>query len=153
MSRPYERPEWFAGADAAQNCTGYFFVGIGGAGMSGIARVLHQQGFRVSGSDRTASLVTDRLVAEGIPVTIGHAHARPHEGDLIVVTDAVELEESPEVAWAREHGRPLWRRSQALAHALRDYKVIAVTGTHGKTTTSSLLAWILEQAGLAPGFL
>lgn len=150
MSRPYERPEWFAGADAASQCSGFFFVGIGGAGMSGIARVLHQQGFRVSGSDRTASLVTDRLVAEGIPVTIGHAHARPHEGDLIVVTDAVELEESPEVAWAREHGRPLWRRSQALAHALRDHKIIAVTGTHGKTTTTTMLGEALAAAGQDP---
>lgn len=128
----------------------FFLVGIGGAGMSALARMLKHRGFEVEGTDSTQSPETDRLVAEGITVRIGHSGDGIYERHAVVLTDAIDLNTSPEVARARELGKPFFRRSQALGWLLKDRKVIAVTGTHGKTTTTGMIGAALMSAGLDP---
>jgi D-alanine--D-alanine ligase len=132
----------------------FFLVGIGGAGMSALARMLATRGYKVAGTDSTLSPEVERLRAEGFAVEVGHstkAVARfGAEGAAMVLTDAIDLDASPEVAAARQLGLPLFRRSQALGWLLRDYKVIAVTGTHGKTTTTGLTGAGLIAAGMDP---
>lgn len=118
--------------------------------MSALARMLSHRGYRVQGSDSTPSPETARLVDEGIAVHIGHSVAELRPGDAIVVSDAINLSASPEVNWARKNGAPLVRRSQALGWLLRNHKVIAVTGTHGKTTTTGMVGAGLIAAGLDP---
>lgn len=128
----------------------FFFVGIGGAGMSGIAHMLLRQGFSVAGSDSQASPVTEALAQAGARVSIGHDSGFVMPGDAVILTDAIDLEESPEVQDAAAHGCPLFRRSQVLGWLLRNKRVIAVTGTHGKTTTTGLVASALVAVGLDP---
>ncbi len=128
------------------------FVGIGGAGMSGIAEVLATQGYRVSGSDIAASAVTRRLAALGIAVAIGHDAARVSGADAVVVSTAV-APDNPEVVAARERGIPVVPRALMLAELMRLKTGIAVAGTHGKTTTTSLIASILAEGGLDPTFV
>ena len=128
------------------------FVGIGGAGMSGIAEVLATQGYRVSGSDVAEGAATRRLRALGIDVAIGHAAAHADGADAVVVSTAV-ASDNLEVAAARERGVPIVPRALMLAELMRLKQGIAVAGTHGKTTTTSLIASVLAEGGLDPTFV
>jgi UDP-N-acetylmuramate--alanine ligase len=128
------------------------FVGIGGAGMSGIAEVLATQGYQVSGSDLAASRVTARLAQLGIAIAIGHAPANIARADAVVVSTAIATD-NPEVVAAREKGIPVVPRALMLAELMRLKQGIAVAGTHGKTTTTSLIASVLAEGGLDPTFV
>jgi UDP-N-acetylmuramate--alanine ligase len=128
------------------------FVGIGGAGMSGIAEVLANQGYQVSGSDLAASSVTRRLAGMGVRIAIGHEAGNIAGADAVVVSTAVPAD-NPEVAAAREHGIPVVPRALMLAELMRLKQGIAVAGTHGKTTTTSLIASVLAEGGLDPTFV
>ncbi|MGR0278794.1 UDP-N-acetylmuramate--L-alanine ligase [Marinomonas dokdonensis] len=128
------------------------FIGIGGVGMCGIAEVLHNQGYQVSGSDMKASSTTDRLESLGIKVFIGHVEANVHDAHVIVVSTAIN-EENPEIIWGKEHRIPIVRRAEMLAELMRYRHGIAVAGTHGKTTTTSLMASVLAATGEAPTFV
>ncbi|MFN7753593.1 MAG: UDP-N-acetylmuramate--L-alanine ligase [Pseudomonadota bacterium] len=128
------------------------FIGIGGSGMSGIAEVLANLGYSVSGSDLAEGGVTRRLRALGIRVDIGHAAANISGADAIVVSSAVR-EDNPEVQAARAAHVPVVPRALMLAELMRLRQGIAVAGTHGKTTTTSLVASILAEGGLDPTFV
>ena len=128
------------------------FVGIGGAGMSGIAEVLATQRYRVSGSDLHESAATRRLRALGVDIAIGHAAANAEGADAVVVSTAV-APDNPEVVAARERGVPIVPRALMLAELMRLKQGIAVAGTHGKTTTTSLIASVLAEGGLDPTFV
>jgi UDP-N-acetylmuramate--alanine ligase len=128
------------------------FVGIGGAGMSGIAEVLATQGYRVSGSDVSDTPVTRRLASMGVEIAIGHAAANVQRADAVVVSTAV-AEDNAEVVAARERGIPIVPRALMLAELMRLKQGIAVAGTHGKTTTTSLIASVLAEGGLDPTFV
>ncbi|MFO8045115.1 MAG: UDP-N-acetylmuramate--L-alanine ligase [Halomonas sp.] len=128
------------------------FVGIGGAGMCGIAEVLANQGYTVSGSDLRESPVVTRLRQCGIAVAIGHAEDNVAGADVLVVSTAVE-ESNPEIRWAHDHRVPVVRRAEMLAELMRFRHGIAVAGTHGKTTTTSLTATLLGEGGLDPTFV
>ncbi|MBH9552362.1 UDP-N-acetylmuramate--L-alanine ligase [Inhella gelatinilytica] len=128
------------------------FVGVGGAGMSGIAEILHNLGFAVSGSDQTASGVTDRLAQLGLTIHIGHA-AEHIGGAQAVVTSTAVKADNPEVLAARAAHVPVVPRAVMLAELMRLKSGIAIAGTHGKTTTTSLVTSILVEAGLDPTFV
>ena len=128
------------------------FVGIGGAGMSGIAEVLANQGFTVSGSDLVASATTRRLAAQGVRIAIGHAAEHAADADAVVVSTAV-VDDNPEVHVARARHVPVVPRAQMLAELMRLKQGIAIAGTHGKTTTTSLVASCLAEGGLDPTFV
>jgi len=128
------------------------FIGIGGAGMSGIAEVLLNQGYNISGSDMRQSRVTDRLVAMGMQVFIGHREENVKEADVVVTSTAIN-EENPEIIFARAHRIPLVPRAEMLGELMRYRHSIAVAGTHGKTTTTSLLASLLAEGDLDPTFV
>ncbi|MBW3198417.1 UDP-N-acetylmuramate--L-alanine ligase [Marinobacter nauticus] len=128
------------------------FVGIGGAGMSGIAEVLKNQGYDVSGSDIRDSAVTARLRAMHVDVYIGHRAENTDQADVVVVSSAV-AGDNPEVVSARERRVPIVPRAEMLAEIMRYRHGIAVAGTHGKTTTTSLIASVLGEAGLDPTFV
>ena len=128
------------------------FVGIGGAGMSGIAEVLLTQGYGVSGSDLTQGAVTRRLSALGARVTLGHAAANVAEADVVVASSAVPAD-NVELVVARERGIPVIPRALMLSELMRLKQGIAVAGTHGKTTTTSLIASVLAEGGLDPTFV
>jgi UDP-N-acetylmuramate--alanine ligase len=125
------------------------FVGIGGIGMSGIAEVLHTLGYQVQGSDISESANVARLRAAGIPVMIGHEAANLGNAEVLVVSTAVKRD-NPEVAAARQRLVPIVRRAEMLAELMRLKWSIAIGGTHGKTTTTSLVAAVLEAARLDP---
>lgn len=128
------------------------FVGIGGAGMSGIAEVLYNQGYKISGSDMRASSVTRHLTNLGIDVYIGHDGDHVNKSDAIVVSSAVS-EQNAEVQAAREARIPVVPRAEMLSELMRFRFGIAVAGTHGKTTTTSMLASVLTHGGLEPTFI
>ncbi|MEO1767478.1 UDP-N-acetylmuramate--L-alanine ligase [Thiobacter aerophilum] len=128
------------------------FVGIGGAGMSGIAEVMLNLGFKVSGSDLADSATTRRLAKLGAKVFRGHAAAQVGKADVVVISSAVR-EDNPEVLAARAHGIPVVPRALMLAELMRFKQGIAVAGTHGKTTTTSLVASVLAEGGLDPTFV
>jgi UDP-N-acetylmuramate--alanine ligase len=128
------------------------FVGIGGAGMSGIAEVLATQGYKVSGSDLGTNAATARLARLGVAVAIGHAAAHVAGADAVVVSTAV-APDNPEIAAARQKGIPVVPRALMLAELMRLKEGIAVAGTHGKTTTTSLIASVLAEGGLDPTFV
>ncbi|HEX8986388.1 MAG TPA: UDP-N-acetylmuramate--L-alanine ligase [Rhodocyclaceae bacterium] len=128
------------------------FVGIGGSGMSGIAEVLANQGFEISGSDLAESATTRRLAAQGIRVLIGHAAGNVAAADAVVVSTAVR-EDNPEVVAARERRIPVVPRAQMLAELMRIKQGVAIAGTHGKTTTTSLVASCLAEGRLDPTFV
>ncbi|MDH5738637.1 MAG: UDP-N-acetylmuramate--L-alanine ligase, partial [Gammaproteobacteria bacterium] len=128
------------------------FVGIGGAGMCGIAEILFNQGYRISGSDITQSKVVDRLSGLGIQVYIGHHADHVSNVDVIVVSTAVAAD-NPEIVAARERRIPVVRRAEMLAELMRYRHGIAVAGTHGKTTTTSLIASVLAEGGLDPTYV
>jgi UDP-N-acetylmuramate--alanine ligase len=128
------------------------FVGVGGAGMSGIAEVLLTQGYQVSGSDIAASSTTRRLTELGARVCAGHAAGHIAGADVVVVSTAVTAD-NVEVLAAREKGIPVVPRALMLAELMRLKQGIAVAGTHGKTTTTSLIASVLAEGGLDPTFV
>ncbi|HKQ25431.1 MAG TPA: UDP-N-acetylmuramate--L-alanine ligase [Burkholderiales bacterium] len=128
------------------------FVGIGGAGMSGIAEVMLNLGFEVSGSDLADSVATQRLKALGAHVHIGHADANVNGANAVVTSTAVKPD-NPEVAAARARRIPVVPRAMMLAELMRLKQGIAVAGTHGKTTTTSLVASVLAEAGMDPTFV
>ena len=128
------------------------FVGIGGAGMSAIAEVLVTQGFEVSGSDLADGTSTQRLRAAGAKIAIGHVAANVDCAQVVVTSTAVRAD-NPEVVAAREQGIPVIPRAMMLAELMRFRHGIAVAGTHGKTTTTSLIASILVEAGLDPSYV
>ena len=128
------------------------FVGVGGAGMSGIAEVLANQGFKVSGSDLADNATTRRLKSLGVNVMQWHAADNVATADALVVSTAVK-EDNPEVVAARARHVPIVPRAQMLAELMRFKQGIAIAGTHGKTTTTSLVASILGEAGLDPTFV
>jgi UDP-N-acetylmuramate--alanine ligase len=127
-------------------------VGVGGAGMSAIATVLHAMGHRVSGSDLRESAVTERLRALGVEVAVGHGPDNVGDADLLTRSTAVGPD-NPEVVEARRRGLPVLSRAETLAGIAARRRCIAVAGTHGKTTTASMLALILVESGLRPSFL
>ncbi len=128
------------------------FVGIGGAGMSGIAEVLHNLGYAVSGSDNADSAVTRHLAGLGIKVYKGHAAAQVADADALVVSGAIRSD-NPELVAARERRLPVVPRAEMLGELMRFRRGIAVAGTHGKTTTTSLVASVLAEGGLDPTFV
>ena len=128
------------------------FVGIGGAGMSAIAKVLLERGVEVSGSDLKASRPATLLEAMGARVHIGHDAAHVAGAEVVVVSSAIP-ERNPELRVAREAGTPVVTRGEALAAVLRDTRSIVVAGTHGKTTTTSMIVSILRAAGRDPTYL
>ena len=125
------------------------FVGIGGIGMSGIAELMHSLGYRVQGSDRADGANIRRLVAKGIPVSIGHDEVNLGDARVVVISSAVKPD-NPEVVAARKLLIPVVRRAEMLGELMRLKWSIAVGGTHGKTTTTSLIAQVLDTAGLDP---
>ena len=125
------------------------FVGIGGVGMCGIAEVMHHLGFVVTGSDQSINARVERLRDLGIPVVLGHAPQHVDGADVVVVSSAVS-NANPEVAAALTHAIPVVRRAEMLAELMRFSQGIAVAGTHGKTTTTSLIAALLTAGGQDP---
>ncbi|WP_139652650.1 UDP-N-acetylmuramate--L-alanine ligase [Raoultibacter phocaeensis] len=130
------------------------FIGIGGVGMSGIARVAHDQGMVVSGSDLKESRYTKQLKDAGVAVHIGHSaeNLPASDPDVVVVSTAI-LDNNPELKAAKERKLPIWHRAKMLAALGVGKKTLAVAGTHGKTTTSSMLASTLDAMGADPSFL
>jgi UDP-N-acetylmuramate--alanine ligase len=127
------------------------FVGIGGAGMSGIARVLLARGARVSGSDARSSRTTAALTALGATVRIGHHPSHVDEADTVVVSTAIR-QDNPELVAARERGLRVLLRAEALASLMAGRRGVAVAGTHGKTTTTSMLTVAVQHCGVDPSF-
>jgi UDP-N-acetylmuramate--alanine ligase len=128
------------------------FVGIGGSGMSGIAEVLINLGYQVSGSDLAANAATERLTGLGAKVLLGHKAENAASADAVVVSSAVKPD-NPEVSAARTRRIPVVPRALMLAELMRLKQGIAVAGTHGKTTTTSLIASVLAEGGLDPTFV
>ncbi len=125
------------------------FVGIGGIGMSGIAEVLHNLGYEVQGSDMNESANVERLRAKGIVVSIGHRAENLGDAEVVVASSAIKAD-NPERIAARERNLPMVRRAEMLAELMRFKKSIAIGGTHGKTTTTSMVGTLLEAGGLDP---
>lgn len=127
----------------------YHLIGIGGIGMSGIAKILLSRGVNISGSDIRETKITDELKKMGAQIFIGHDTRNIHGADLVVYSSAIK-EDNPEITEARKLGITLIRRAQALAELMQDKTVITITGSHGKTTTTSLVSYLLLEAGLLP---
>jgi len=125
------------------------FIGIGGIGMSGIAEMLHNLGYKVQGSDQANNANVERLRARGIHVTIGHDSANLGQAEVVVISTAIS-KDNPEYKAARENLLPIVRRAEMLAELMRFRQTIAIGGTHGKTTTTSLVATLLDAGGLDP---
>jgi UDP-N-acetylmuramate--alanine ligase len=125
------------------------FVGIGGIGMSGIAEVMHQLGYKVQGSDQSDSYVVEKLRKEGISVAIGHSADNLGDAAVVVCSTAIR-ESNPEIQAAAERRLPRVRRAEMLAELMRMQKTVAVAGTHGKTTTTSMIAALLDSGGVDP---
>ena len=129
-----------------------YFVGIGGSGMSGIAEVLANLGYEVSGSDVSAGPAIDRLRAVGVIVHENHDASHVEDCDVVVVSSAITAD-NPEVQGAQERRIPVIPRAEMLGELMRFQKGIAVAGTHGKTTTTSLVAAVMAAGGLDPTFV
>jgi UDP-N-acetylmuramate--alanine ligase len=127
------------------------FVGIGGAGMSGLALVCRRLGAQVSGSDRAESSYMERLRDAGISPVVGHDAGNVPEGAELIVSTAIAAD-NPELAVARKAGAALVHRGELLAELCREKRLIAVAGTHGKTTTTAMIAWALRGLGAKPAF-
>jgi UDP-N-acetylmuramate--alanine ligase len=128
------------------------FIGIGGAGMSGIAEVFHNLGYRISGSDISDSAMVRHLRGLGIEVTIGHQRDNVADAHVVVISTAID-EDNPEIEHARERRIPVVRRAEMLAELMRFRRGIAVAGTHGKTTTTSLVASVLARGDIDPTYV
>lgn len=128
-------------------------IGIGGVGMCGIAKLLVSEGCRVSGCDAALNDITDDLVRAGIPVSIGHSPQHISDRTDIVVISAAIRDTNPEVREARRHGIPVVKYAEALGWLTKDHASIAVSGSHGKTTTTSMIAYALSRAGRNPSVL
>jgi UDP-N-acetylmuramate--alanine ligase len=128
------------------------FIGIGGAGMSGIAEVFHNLGYRISGSDISDGAMVRHLRALGIEVTIGHRRDNVADAHVVVISTAID-EDNPEIEHARERRIPVVRRAEMLAELMRFRRGIAVAGTHGKTTTTSLVASVLAHGDIDPTYV
>jgi UDP-N-acetylmuramate--alanine ligase len=129
-----------------------YFIGIGGTGLSAIARVLHESGYQVSGSDRVLTPLAEALQAEGVRVYIGHK-AENVEGAQVVVRSSAIPDDNVEVITAQGRGIPVLKRSEFLSSLMERYFGIAVAGTHGKTTTTAMIAWMLSSLGQDPTFI
>ncbi len=127
----------------------YHFVGIGGIGMSGIALIMLRRGFKVSGSDLKSGQLTDELARQGAEIYLGHRAENISGAQTLVYSSAIK-EDNPEIVAAKSKNIPIIKRAQALAALMQDKTVITVTGSHGKTTTTSLISFMLEIAGLCP---
>lgn len=125
------------------------FVGIGGIGMSGIAEILWNQGFKISGSDKSLSDITDRLQQLGIEIFEGHSEKNVEGADLLVYSSAISLD-NPELKYAAEKKIPIIKRSEMLAETMRMKYGIGIAGTHGKTTTTSMVGLVLTEGGIDP---
>jgi UDP-N-acetylmuramate--alanine ligase len=125
------------------------FVGIGGIGMSGIAEVMHQLGYSVQGSDQAEGYVVEKLRKQGIPVAIGHSPDNLAEAAVVVCSSAISRG-NPEVEAAIERRLPIVKRAEMLAELMRMQQTIAVAGTHGKTTTTSMIAALMDAGGIEP---
>lgn len=130
-----------------------FFVGIGGIGMSGLARLLKAQGKVVSGSDVTDSVTIEEVRFDGISVVLGHTMENVPRGTELVITSEAVPSDNVELKTARERGLPLLTYFQALGELTKDYRLVAIAGTHGKSTTTAMLGLILERAGQEPTVL
>ncbi|MDD5130094.1 MAG: UDP-N-acetylmuramate--L-alanine ligase [Candidatus Omnitrophica bacterium] len=127
----------------------YHFIGIGGIGMSGIAHLMLESGFRVSGSDLKGNLITQKLAGLGAKIFSGHSAQNVSDQDVVVYSSAI-TQDNPEVSQAKLLGIPLIKRAEALAQLMQEKTAITVAGSHGKTTTTSLISYLLMQAGLCP---
>jgi len=127
-------------------------IGIGGIGVSGIAALLHKKGYQVTGSDLKASSLTAQLEKSGIKIFYHHSPENIDDADLIVYSSAVS-KRNPEMTAAKQKKIPTVRRAEMLVELMKEFKGIAVAGTHGKTTTTSLITWILMTAGLDPSYM
>ncbi|MGP1720959.1 UDP-N-acetylmuramate--L-alanine ligase, partial [Shewanella frigidimarina] len=128
------------------------FVGIGGAGMGGIAEVLVNEGYQISGSDIAINSVTERLASLGAKIIIGHQAQSVEQVDVVVVSTAINPQ-NPEIIAAKELRIPIVRRAEMLAELMRYRHGVAIAGTHGKTTTTSLIASVYGQADRDPTFV
>lgn len=132
-----------------ENFNTIHFIGIGGTGMSGLAKILNEMGYKVSGSDIMESNTTRRLTKMGIKVFIGHSYGNIGDADLVVVSTAIPMH-NPEILEAKEKGIKIVHRSDILCKLMDKKKGIAVTGAHGKTTTTSMIALMLENSNFNP---
>ena len=130
----------------------FHLVGINGVGMAAIARVLLDMGKRVTGSDMQPGMIADKLARRGATIITGHSAENVGDVDLVIATDAVK-DTNPECVEAQRRKIPVIRRPMMLAALAEDYRCVAVTGTHGKTSTSAMIAWILDRVGLDPTVL
>ena len=149
LMRPKGAPE--RGVMSGWRTRQLHFIGIGGAGMSGLALVCKELGAAVSGSDRADSTYMERLRAAGIEPAVGHDAANLPEDAEVVVSTAID-EANPELALARERGLTVRHRGELLAELCAEKRLIAIAGTHGKTTTTAMLAWALRRIGADPAF-
>jgi UDP-N-acetylmuramate--alanine ligase len=127
-------------------------VGIAGAGMSAIAQVLHERGETVTGSDLASSVYAETLERAGVKIEYGHRAQNVDDADVVVISSAIPAS-NPEVVEAGKRGIPVLRRNAFLGELTAGSRTIAVAGTHGKTTTTGLIAWLLDRAGHAPSFM
>jgi len=128
------------------------FIGIGGSGMSGIARMFHERGVLVTGSDRSESQTVTALRADGIDVQVGHEPIAVRDADTVVVTGAI-WPDNPEYLWAVNHGIRVLHRALALAWLVRDHRVVSIAGAHGKTTSTAMIVTGLRGVGRSPSFV
>jgi UDP-N-acetylmuramate--alanine ligase len=128
------------------------FIGIGGFGLSAIARVLLERGYGVSGSDRVVNDLAVALERDGAQIYTGHAGPNVTGADMVIMSSAVPAA-NPEVVAARENHIPVYKRFDVLAHLMAERRVIAVAGTHGKTTTTAMVTHLLIESGLDPGYI
>ncbi|WP_296046536.1 UDP-N-acetylmuramate--L-alanine ligase [uncultured Alteromonas sp.] len=145
LETPFQSPQM-------RKITRIFFVGIGGAGMGGIAEVLLNEGYDIAGSDIQTGAMTERLTALGADIAIGHKAENVVDANVVVVSSAIN-EANPEIQYARAQRIPIIRRAEMLAELMRFRHGIAVAGTHGKTTTTSLIATIFAEAERDPTFV
>ena len=128
------------------------FVGVGGAGMSGLAEVFHNLGYAISGSDQASNRMTEQLARLGVAISVGHAAEHAAQADVVVYSSAIPAD-NPELLAARARRVPIVPRAEMLAELMRFRSGIAIAGTHGKTTTTSLMASVLAEGGLDPTFV